>query len=171
MEQCNGKTVRLLRALVALNVCVLLAAVLVGALLTVQFTSVSRCVDEIGQEVQRIDMDALNGAVESFTEAAEQFSSIDMEEVNRAVTALQKAAEGLDMEEFNRTVAALQTAADNLGSVNVTRLNDAVVSLRQTAETFGEIDVASFNKVVQALESAAADLQRAGNTISGLFRG
>ena len=170
MEQTGEKTVRLLRALVALNTCVLLVVVLVGVLLTAQFTAVRSCVDVIEKDVQKIDMDALNGAVDSFTEAAEQFSSIDMEEVNRAVAALQQAAEGLDMEEFNRTVAALQTAAEHLGSVDVTRLNDAVSSLRRAAETFGEIDVASFNKVVQALESAAADLQRAGNTVSGLFR-
>lgn len=170
MEQNSDRTVRLLRTLVVLNACVLLVVVLVGVLLTAQFASVSRCVDVIGQDVQKIDMDALNGAVESFTEAAEQFSSIDMEEVNRAVAALQQTAQSLDMEEFNRTVAVLQTAAENLGGMDMRSLNDAISSLKRAAETFGEIDVASFNKVVQALETAATNLQNAGNAITGIFR-
>ena len=69
------------------------------------------------QNLQNLDPDALNRAVESFSDAAEQFRKIDMETLNDAVAALDSAAgklKDVDVDSLNALVEALENTASKL---------------------------------------------------------
>ena len=59
---------RMQRIQIILTACILIVILAVGIFLALQFNSISRVVDEIDQRVQSFDMDALNNAVDSFTD-------------------------------------------------------------------------------------------------------
>ena len=149
-DSFEARQIRIMRRQTALIAGILIIVLAVGIFLASQFASIKRCVDLIEQKVGVLDVQVLNDAVDSFTEAADQFSSIDVDE-------------------FNKTVESLQTAADNFGSVDIDKLNDTVSSLKDAADTFSDVDVEALNKLVQALESVSAKLEKAVSAITGIF--
>ena len=141
---------RMQRIQIILTACILIVVLAAGIFLALQFNSINRVVDLIDQRVQSFDMEALNDAVDSFSEASDKITSIDIDELNRTVTSLKE-------------------AADNIGSMDIKKLNDAVTALKDAAKNLSGIDVESLNSLVQALQSVAERLERAVSTISGIF--
>ena len=94
--------------------CILVIVVVVGIIAATEFKSVQKCIDLIEQNMQTIDTDSLNRAVDAFTDAASQFNKIDMNV-------------------FNDTVSSLDTAAEKLKDVNIDSLNTLVESLEGVA--------------------------------------
>lgn len=141
---------RLQKTQTVLSACILVVILAAGIFLACRFTSISRCIDLIEQDLQALNMDTLNDAVDAFTEAADRFGS-------------------LDMDAFNRTVESLEDAAEQIGGMDIDRLNGAVSSLKNAADTFGKIDVEALNSLVEALETVSAKLQNAVNAITGIF--
>lgn len=97
--------------------CILIIVVVVGVALVSQFKNIQDCIGMIEQNMQTIDTDALNGAVDAFTDAANQFNKIDMDEFNDTVSALDAAAGQLrevDVDSLNALVAALEDVATRL---------------------------------------------------------
>ena len=75
---------------------------------------------QIVDQVSRLDLGKIDGAVDALTEAAGNLSSVDMASINQAVGSLGGAAENLgklDIEKLNKTVGTLQTVVDNLNAV------------------------------------------------------
>lgn len=144
------KQMKLLRLQTILIACLLAVVLAAGIFLAVQFASIRSCVDMIELNLQSLDAAAFNRAADSFTSAADQFSSIDMDKLNE-------------------TVEYLQSAADNLGNVDINKLNNAVASLREAADTFKGIDVEALNSLVQALETVSSKLEAAVSAITGIF--
>ena len=141
---------RMQRVQVVLIACILVVVLAAGVFLALQFNSINQVVGLIDQRVQSFDMESLNNAVESFTEASDKITSIDIDELNRTVTSLKE-------------------AADNIGSMDIRKLNDAVTALKDAAKNLSGIDVESLNSLVQALQSVAERLERAVSAISGIF--
>lgn len=150
MEEKNEQ-LRFMKLQTYLLIGILAVVLAVAIYMTVQFAAMRSCIDLIEKDVQAVDMEALNGAVDSFTEAADQLA-------------------GVDVTKLNETAAALQTAADTFKGVDIGEFNKTVVSLQKAADQFGSVDVDALNKLVTALETVSEKLQNAVNGITGIFR-
>lgn len=90
---------------------------------SIDFDKINGAIDNASQivdQVSRLDLQKVDGAVDALTEAAGNLSSVDMESINQAVEALGGAAGNLsrlDIEKLNKTVGTLQTVVDNLNAV------------------------------------------------------
>ena len=90
---------------------------------SIDFDKINGAIDNASQivdQVSRLDLQKVDGAVDALTEAAGNLSSVDMESINQAVEALGGAAGNLsrlDIEKLNNTVGTLQTVVDNLNAV------------------------------------------------------
>ncbi len=126
--------------------------VLVGAVVFVsgQFSTLRRCINLIDADLQALDMNEVNAAVDALSDAAERFS-------------------GIDVNSLNATVDSLHDAADQLGSADIPAMNDAVGALKGAAGKLENVDVESLNALVGSLEEVASKLQNAVNAIGGVF--
>lgn len=89
----------------------------VGFLAVREFRSLHRSLALVEQEVEALEMDRVNGAVEALTAAAENLSRVDVAELNATAGSLKEAADNLsqvDMDALNKLVASLTTVAEKL---------------------------------------------------------
>ena len=90
---------------------------------SIDFDKINGAIEDVIQivdQVSRLDLQKVDGAVDALTEAAGNLSSVDMASINQAVEALGGAAGNLsqlDIEKLNKTVGTLQTVVDNLNAV------------------------------------------------------
>lgn len=126
--------------------------VLVGAVVFLggQFSTLRRCMNLIDADLQALDMNEVNTAVDALSDAADRFSEIDVNSLNA-------------------TVSSLHEAADKLGNVDIPAMNDAVDALKGAAGKLENVDVDSLNSLVGSLEEVASKLQNAVNAVSGVF--
>lgn len=111
------KALNLMRIQTALIACILIFLIILGVAAAAKVRSMQTCIDLIERNMETVDMEALNDAVDAFTDAANQFNKIDMDEFNNTVAALDGAAEGLqevDVESLNALVSSLETVAAKL---------------------------------------------------------
>lgn len=141
----------LMRVQSALLAAILVILLLAGIFLAGKISELQSVMDVIEQDVKALDMDALNDAVAALTEAADQLAAVD---VGR----------------LNDTVAALKDAAKTLSEIDMKGINKAVTSLTEAANHLKDVDIGSLNSLVQSLETVASKLQKATDSISGLFK-
>ena len=129
-----------------------LLVVFVVALLIVggRFSALQRGINMVNTQLQDIDMNEVNAAIASLSDAANRFSEIDVASLND-------------------TVSSLHDAADKLSTADVAELNAAVASLRSAADTLDTLDVESRNSLVGSLDKAATVLENAVSGINGVF--
>ena len=142
-----------------------------GVLLFTQFAKINNCFAMIESDLEKLDMDALNSAVEAMTEAVDELSDVDMDTLNAAVASLKEAAETLadvDMKTLNETVGSLREAADKLGAVDIKTLNDTVAALKTAANNLSDMDVESIHALVASLETVAGKMEKASNALSNI---
>lgn len=101
-------------------------------------------------DISGFDMDSINQAIDSLTEAADTLSA-------------------MDIVSLNDTVASLKSAADTLGGIDIATMNSAIASLEDAADTLKGIDVDSLNALVTSLETVASKLENTVNSFTGLF--
>ena len=116
-EKIAQKQLRQMRMLTIMMAILLALFLTAGFLLAKEFRSIQNCISLIEQDVQTVDMNSLNSAVDAFTDAANQFNKIDMDEFNGTVASLDSAAaqlKGVDVESLNSLVDALEGVATKL---------------------------------------------------------
>ena len=133
----------------------LLAAVLVllvvcTLLLAGSMKKVDRSLELVQADLENLNMDQVNEAVASLTEAANRLAAVDVEG-------------------FNKTAESLKAASDSLAKVDVETLNKAISSLQQAADTLKDLDMDSLNAVIGSLSKTVASLQKVADTIGGIF--
>lgn len=99
-------------------------------------------------------------------------SGFDMESINQAIDSLTEAADTLsamDIVSLNDTVTSLKSAADTLGGIDIETMNSAIASLQDAADTLKGIDVESLNALVTSLETVASKLENTVNSFTGIF--
>ena len=83
-EKIARKQLRQMRMLTIMMAILLALFLAAGFLLAKEFRSIQNCISLIEQDVQTVDMNSLNSAVDAFTDAANQFNKIDWMQVNVA---------------------------------------------------------------------------------------
>lgn len=118
--------------------------------ISVECSTMQRCLDMIEADLRMLDMTTLNQAIGSLEDVAKSFA-------------------GIDIDSLNETVAAFKEAADGLAGVDIDALNRAVTALEGAAKNLGEVDMKALNSLVGALEDVASRLQTTVSTITGIF--
>ena len=150
IETGNKETVRLMRVQTLLLAGIFLIVLAVGIFAAVEFSAVHRSLALIEADLQDIQMEKINDAVESLTKAADQLAEVDVDT-------------------FNETAASLRDAANKLSELDTEKINDAVVALTEAANNLSELDTEQLNALISSLEDTASKLQNAVNGITGLF--
>ena len=119
VERQLRKQTGLLRAQVFLRVVILLVMLAVGFFLVKEVRTVSNVLTLTEEKLNALDMDALNAAVKSVSEAAADLKGIDAETLDGVSSAIQSAADGvrgLDLDKIDALVKGLDSAAGKLDS-------------------------------------------------------
>ena len=119
VERLLRKQTGLLRAQVFLRVIILLVVVAVGFFLVKEVRALGECLTLAQEKLEALDMDALNTAVKSVSEAAADLKGIDAETIDGVSAAIQSAADGvreLDLNRIDELVKGLDSAAGKLDS-------------------------------------------------------
>lgn len=98
--------------------------------------------------------------------------SLEMDKVNTAIASLSEAADRLadvDISQLNETAQSLQAAAEGLASVDVDTMNKAVISLKEAADTLKALDMEALNGVIRSIDKTVQGLETAVNTLKGIF--
>jgi len=129
---------------------VLLVLLVTAAVLGRELGSLHRSLALMEQKLTEVQMQQVNEAIASLTDAADKLAEIDME--------------GL-----NQTAASLKQAADQLTAMDVKTLNEAIASLRDAADTLKQFDVGAFNDVIQSLDKTSENLAKITGGIGSVF--
>lgn len=129
----------------------ILTVLLIGSiLLAVQISQVRSCLDLVEQDLQALNMDDVNDAVDALTDAANQLAAVDVDTLNQ-------------------TASELKDAAANLKNVDMDTLNQTIASLKEAADTLKNVDMEALNGLVESLETVSTKLQNAVNAVTGIF--
>lgn len=129
----------------------ILIVLLVGSiLLAIQISQLSSCMDLVEKDLQALNMDDINEAVDALTEAANQLAAVDVDTLNQ-------------------TASELKDAAANLKNVDIDTLNGTIASLKDASDTLKNVDMEALNGLVESLENVSTKLQNAVNAITGIF--
>ena len=82
---------------------ILLLLVLAAVVFVREFAALRQCMDTIQESVQDIDVDAINGAVNALTDAANNLEAVDTTSLNSVLSSLQSVAAQLQRSISNLT--------------------------------------------------------------------
>lgn len=91
------------RVQTAILAAILLLLLVAAGLLIKEFAALRECMDTIQENVQAIDVDAINGAVDALTDAANNLESVDTQSLNSVLSSLQSVAAQLQRSISNLT--------------------------------------------------------------------
>lgn len=96
---------------------ILAVLLLIGTLQIVQFVTVQKAIDSLQTNALGVDVEEVNKAVGSLTEAADNLSKVDVEALNKTAGSLKDASEKLskvDMEALNKMVESIAAVTEQL---------------------------------------------------------
>ena len=130
----------------------LLAAVLVLLAILVGMTArrMEKGLDLVQADLESLEMDKVNTAIASLSEAADRLADVDISRLNETAT-------------------SLKAAAESLADVDIQSMNEAIVSLKDAADTLKGLDIQSLNGVIQSIDRAVQGLENAVNALKSLF--
>ena len=154
-DRPEDKTRSLLRWVRVQTGLMLLLCLLMGGLLVFfvqQANALSRSIELVEYDLEQLQIEQINGAIDALTDAANQLASVDVE--------------GL-----NDTAQALQDAAKSMSDLDMESLNQTIASLREAADTLKRLDMDAFNETVASLEKVSNNLEKFSSGLGGLFGG
>lgn len=119
VERQLRKQTGLLRAQVFLRVVILLIVVAAGFFLVKELRTLGNVLTLAEEKLEALDVEKLNAAVKSVSEAAENLKDIDAETIDGVSSAIRSAADGirgLDLDRIDALVKGLDSAAGKLDS-------------------------------------------------------
>lgn len=102
---------------VILTACILLTLIIGCIFLAQRVVQLQNCLDLVEKDLQALDMDSVNEAVDALTDAANQLAAVDVDTLNDTITSLRDAADTLksvDITALNSLVDSLETVANKL---------------------------------------------------------
>ena len=126
--------------------CILLLLIVLTIFGVTAISSLHGSLKLIEEDLQQLQMDDVNGAIDALTDAANQLTAVDVDTLNK-------------------TAASLRDAADTLSAVDVNEINTTVKALTQAANTLSGLDIEQLNGLISSLNTVAERLQ----SITGIF--
>jgi len=135
------KMLRMMQLQTVLLACILVLLLAAGVFLVGELANLGELMQLVEQQLQALDLDAVNEAVAAMAAAGEELSAVDVKALNGAV-------------------AALKDAAGNLSDVDMQALNEAVTALKGAAEGMQDLDFKALSDLIQSLETVSSRLER-----------
>ena len=92
----DNQKLKQMKVQTALLACILIVVIVVSAFVVIQFVSMRNGMDELKENLQNIDTQAINDAIASLESAADNLKDVDIDSLNSLIESLNTTSERME---------------------------------------------------------------------------